>query len=101
LFSLDSDSEISKDTNLAKIAGEGGKKNNKTLRPKEVKIDADYHLGRFEEERERAVSAKFSQNEDLKQMLLLTQNALLTQFVRRNPAKKDIILMSVRKSIKK
>jgi predicted NAD-dependent protein-ADP-ribosyltransferase YbiA (DUF1768 family) len=101
LFSLDSDSEISKDTNLAKIAGEGGKKNNKTLRPKEVKIDADYHLGRFEEERERAVSAKFSQNEDLKQMLLLTQNALLTQFVRRNPAKKDIILMSVRKSFKK
>ena len=101
LFSLDSDSEISKDTGLAKIAGEGGKKNNKTLRPKEVKIDTDYHLGRLEEERERAVSAKFSQNEDLKQLLLLTKNALLTQFVRRNPAKNDIILMSVRKSIMK
>lgn len=101
LFSLDSDSEISKDTGLAKIAGEGGKKNNKSLRPKEVKMDADYHLGRFEEERERAVFAKFSQNEDLKQMLLLTKNALLTQFMRRNPAKKDIILMSVRKSLMK
>jgi predicted NAD-dependent protein-ADP-ribosyltransferase YbiA (DUF1768 family) len=99
LFSLDSDSEISKDPSLAKIAGEGGKKNNKALRPKEVKIDADYHLGRFEEERERAVSAKFSQNEDLKQMLLLTNNALLLEFVRRNPAKKDIILMGVRMSI--
>jgi predicted NAD-dependent protein-ADP-ribosyltransferase YbiA (DUF1768 family) len=99
LFSLDSDSEISKDPSLAKIAGEGGKKNNKTLRPKEVKIDADYHLGRFEEERERAVSAKFNQNEDLKQMLLLTKNALLIEFIRRNPAKKDIILMGVRRSI--
>jgi predicted NAD-dependent protein-ADP-ribosyltransferase YbiA (DUF1768 family) len=101
LFSLDSDSEISKDPSLAKIAGEGGKKNNKTLRPKEVKIDADYHLGRFEEERERAVSAKFSQNEDLKQMLLLTKNALLLEFIRRNPAKKDLILMGVRRSLTK
>ena len=101
LFSLDSDSEISKDPSLAKIAGEGGKKNNKTLRPKEVKIDADYHLGRFEEERERAISAKFSQNEDLKQMLLLTKNALLMEFIRRNPAKKDIILMGVRRSLTK
>jgi len=101
LFSLDSDSEISKDPSLAKIAGEGGKKNNKTLRPKEVKIDADYHLGRFEEERERAVSAKFNQNEDLKQMLLLTKNALLMEFIRRNPAKKDIILMGVRRSLTK
>ena len=101
LFSLDSDSEISKDTSLAKIAGEGGKKNNKTLRPKEVKIDADYHLGRFEEERERAVSAKFTQNEDLKQMLLLTNNALLLEFIRRNPAKKDLILMGVRRTLTK
>jgi predicted NAD-dependent protein-ADP-ribosyltransferase YbiA (DUF1768 family) len=101
LFSLDSDSEISKDPSLAKIAGEGGKKNNKTLRPKEVKIDADYHLGRFEEERERAVFAKFSQNEDLKQMLLLTKNALLLEFIRRNPAKKDLILMGVRRTIAK
>jgi predicted NAD-dependent protein-ADP-ribosyltransferase YbiA (DUF1768 family) len=99
LFSLDSDSEISKDPSLAKIAGEGGKKNNKALRPKEVKTDADYHLGRFEEERERAVSAKFSQNEDLKQTLLSTNNALLLEFIRRNPAKKDIILMGVRRSI--
>jgi len=71
------------------------------LRPKEVKIDADYHLGRFEEERERAVSAKFNQNEDLKQMLLLTKNALLMEFIRRNPAKKDIILMGVRRSLTK
>jgi predicted NAD-dependent protein-ADP-ribosyltransferase YbiA (DUF1768 family) len=99
LFSLDSDSEISKDPSLAKLAGEGGKKNNKTFRPKEVKIDADYHLGRFEEERERAVSAKFSQNEDLKQTLLSTNNALLLEFIRRNPAKKDIILMGVRRSL--
>ena len=99
LFSLDSDSEISKDPSLAKIAGEGGKKNNKTFRPKEVKIDADYHLGRFEEEREKAIFAKFSQNEDLKQMLLMTNNALLLEFIRRNPAKKDIILMGVRRSI--
>ena len=99
LFSLDSESEFSQDPSLAKIAGEGGKKNGKSLRPKEVKVDADYHLGRFEKEREDAVYAKFSQNEDLKQMLLSTHDAMLCQFVRRNPPKVDIILMNVRKKL--
>ena len=99
LFSLDSESEFSQDPSLAKIAGEGGKKNGKSLRPKEVKVDADYHLGRFEKEREDAVYAKFSQNEDLKQMLLSTHDAMLCQFVRRNAPKVDIILMNVRKKL--
>ena len=99
LFSLDSKSDFCEDPSLAKIAGEGGKKNGKLLRPKDVKIDADYHLGRFEKERENAVYAKFSQNEDLKQLLLSTQDALLKKFIRRNPPEPDIILMTVRKRL--
>jgi predicted NAD-dependent protein-ADP-ribosyltransferase YbiA (DUF1768 family) len=99
LFSLDSKSEFCEDTGLAKIAGEGGKKNGKLLRPKETKIDADYHLGRYEKEREDAVYAKFSQNEDLKQLLLSTHHALLSEYVRRQPRKPDIILMNVRRTL--
>jgi len=99
LFSLDSNSDFCEDPHLAKIAGDGGKKNGKMLRPKDVKVDADYHLGRFEKERENAVYAKFSQNEDLKQLLLSTQDALLKKFIRRNPPEPDIILMNVRKRL--
>jgi predicted NAD-dependent protein-ADP-ribosyltransferase YbiA (DUF1768 family) len=99
LFSLDSKSDFCEDANLAKIAGDGGKKNGKLLRPKDVKVDPDYHLGRFEKERENAVYAKFSQNEDLKQLLLSTQHALLKKFVRRNTPEPDIILMDVRKRL--
>jgi len=99
LFSLDSESEFCEDPGLAKIAGEGGKKNGKLLRPKETKIDADYHLGRYEKEREDAVYAKFSQNEDLKQLLLSTHDALLSEYIRRQPRKPDIILMNVRRKL--
>ena len=96
LFSMTSESDISKDVQLAKLAGESGKKKDKLLRPIEVKIDPDYHLGRMEDERKLALRAKFTQNEDLKHILLSTHNALLLQFVRRNPPKPDIALMMIR-----
>lgn len=98
-FSLDSDSEISKDVAIAKAAGESGKHEGKIWRPKEVKADIDYNLGRDVLERELALQAKFEQNEDMKQLLKATHHALLNKFVRRGEPVKDTILMKIRGKI--
>lgn len=96
-FSLDSkDSKISEDVALAKLAG--GKKSNE-YRPKSVIIDPDFYGERNIEERTEALRAKFQQNIDLREMLLLTYPAKLTHFVRRSPAEVDEPLMRIRKEI--
>jgi hypothetical protein len=99
LFSLDSGSDISTDVAMAKAAGESGKLKGKILRPKEVKPDVDYKLGRDIVEREVAVKAKFAQ-EDMKQLLLATNDALLKHFIRRNPPETDTILMKIRADLR-
>ena len=93
-FSLDSNTDISKDPKLAKQVG-----TQKSKRPKEVKIDPDYDLGRSEIERESAVRSKFQQNEDLKQILLATKAACIKHFQRGSPAIKDDILMKIRREL--
>lgn len=105
-FSLDSNSEISKDIALARAAGgKTGKLKDKILRPKNIKIDADfYEIGinnRSEEERRKALYAKFTQNLDLKKILLDTKNAKLVHFVRSSPPVTDILLMKLRKELEK
>jgi len=99
-FSLDSGSEISTDLATAKAAGESGKLNGKILRPKGVKVDVDYKLGRDIIEREAAVKAKFTQNEDMKQLLLATNDALLNQYISRKPPAPDTILMKIRADVR-
>jgi len=99
LFSLDSDSEIANNVKLAIAAGDSGKIKKKSLRPKEVKIDGDYFLGRDQEERELALRAKFTQNEDFKQLLLSTNNATLMHFRRRSEAEPDLLLMKIRREL--
>ena len=98
-FSLDNTSELSTDVDLAKMVGDTSKTKYKNMRPKNVKIDVDYHLGRSDIERETALHAKFNQNEPLKQLLLATGDALLSQYLRRKPAEPDILLMKVRKQL--
>jgi predicted NAD-dependent protein-ADP-ribosyltransferase YbiA (DUF1768 family) len=100
-FSLESESEISKNVELAVAAGgPDGKKRSKILRPTNVKIDPNFYGERSVKERELALIAKFSQNEDLKQMLLATRNAKLLHFVRGNKAEPDHLLMKVRQLIR-
>jgi predicted NAD-dependent protein-ADP-ribosyltransferase YbiA (DUF1768 family) len=93
LFSLDSDSDISKEVDKAREAG--SKPSNK-LRPASVKIDADFYGGRNDEERERAVYAKFSQNIDLRNLLIATKSAKLMKYIPKSPPQTDFILMRVR-----
>jgi predicted NAD-dependent protein-ADP-ribosyltransferase YbiA (DUF1768 family) len=100
-FSLDTPSDLSTDPELAKMVGDVSKTKHKDLRPNKVKIDVDYNLGRDELERETAVEAKFTQNEDLKQLLVATKKAYLKKYIRRKPAIPDIILMKVRERLRK
>ena len=106
LFSLDStDSEIAKDVDLAISAGSksgraSGKAKTKAkgtalLRPKGVEIDPDFYGERSELERIAAVNAKFS-SEDMRQLLLATQDAKLTHYIRGSPSETDHILMATR-----
>ena len=93
-FAMDSESPISKDYELAKIAGsKSGKTKDKVLREKHIKSDANFIR---EEARNQAVEAKFSQNMDLKHILDSTLNARLDHFVSSGPAEPDMALMSMR-----
>lgn len=100
-FSLDTPSELSQNPEMAIMVGDITKTKHKNLRPAGIKMDVDFKLGREPIEREAAIKAKFTQNEDLKQLLLATQDALLTKMQRRKPAIPDILLMKLRNSFHK
>lgn len=106
-FSLDDKSnEFANDVELAKIAGSQKgilKKGKKEipLRPAEITIDADFYGNRRFQERETALYAKFSQNPDLRDVLLATKNSILKQFVVKEGATPDVLLMKVRAKIQR
>jgi hypothetical protein len=103
-FSLDSDSVISKDLIKARIAGsKTGRNKDKVYRERHITIDPDYYeFGsnpRHEEERFNALTSKFCQNPDLKNMLKETHNAKLIHFIRGREPDADVLLMKLRKDI--
>ena len=101
-FSLDSGTELSKDAVLAKAAGgKTGKLKTELLRPVEVQIDSDFYNKRSKQELYNAQYAKFSQNEDLKKLLLATQNAKLESFHKGKSPEIREDLMLVRDKIKR
>ena len=101
-FSLDSDTDISKDPNLAKSAGgKSGKSKGKLLRPENIKIDKDFFKNRrSSKEMKRAQREKYSQNPELKRMLLLTKDAKLTHFSRGSPPIEFTETMELREEFK-
>jgi len=99
-FSLDNPGELSRNPELAAAAADIRKPKHKALRPENVKEDVDYSLGRNMEEREEALRAKFTQHDDLKHLLHSTRDALLKQYLRRQPAKDDVLLMKIRQEIR-
>ena len=101
-FSLDSGSDLSKDPMMAKAAGgKSGKYKGELLRPVEVTVDSDFSDKRQKKEIYAAQYAKFTQNEDLKKMLLATGDAKLTHFLK---GKEPIVfdeLMLIRDKIRR
>jgi len=101
VFSLDSNSDISKSVELAEAAGsKNGKHESTLLRPKHISIDPTfYSSNKYKEERKAALVAKFTQNEEMKQILLNTRLAKLMIFIPRKPSLVDELLMEVRYDI--
>ena len=98
-------SRIAHDVELATYAGRkqgstkiDGKK--VVLRPEEVVIDPDFFNGRHAKVLEDATYAKFTQNDDLANILLLTNNAKLINYHHTKEPSVSVHLMRVRSKLR-
>ena len=81
-FTVESGSEMSKNPEMARGAGgSSGKYNNELVRPAEVKIEPDFYNKKNKQILFDANYAKFTQDEDLKRLLLATKKAKLTKHI--------------------
>jgi predicted NAD-dependent protein-ADP-ribosyltransferase YbiA (DUF1768 family) len=100
-FSLQGNPDICRDVEMARVAGsKSGSYKETQLRPTNIKIDSDFYGSRYCDEREKALFSKFSQNEDMKKLLLMTHDAKLVKYVPKKELEPDIILMKVRKLLR-
>jgi predicted NAD-dependent protein-ADP-ribosyltransferase YbiA (DUF1768 family) len=101
-FSLDSDSNISKEVELAKAAGsKTGKYKKDLLRSREITIDPDFYNGLNNKCLEEALYAKFSQDKDLNNMLKDTNDAKLLIYKKGSEPELDNKLMIVRNKLQR
>jgi len=101
-FSLDSGTDLSKDPLMAKNAGgKSGMYKGVRIRPVEVTADSDFWGKRQSREMYAGQYAKFTQNEDLKRLLLATGDAKLNHYSRGSPPIPFDELMLIRDKIRK
>ena len=95
-FSLDSNTELSRDVALATAMGsKTGKYKGKVVRPSTIKVDASF-ASHKNATMYKALEAKFTQHGDLKELLLETKDAKLTHFVLGAPSVTYYQLMRLR-----
>jgi predicted NAD-dependent protein-ADP-ribosyltransferase YbiA (DUF1768 family) len=81
-FTVESGTEMSKNPEMARGAGgSSGKYNGELVRPAEVKIEPDFYNKKNKQILFDANYAKFTQDEDLKRLLLATKKAKLTKHI--------------------
>ena len=101
-FSLDSGTDLSKDPLMAKGAGgKSGKYKSELLRPVEVTADADFAGQKLKKAIYDAQYAKFTQSDDLKALLLATNDAKLVHFIKGTEPDVFDELMLVRDKIRR
>jgi len=103
-FSLDSNTQMSKEPKLAIAAGTSGSYNKTQLRPQDVKEDPDFKdknkpYPGYSPALEEAQTAKIQKIPELKEMLLATNNAKLIHFVKSKEAIVYNELMMVRSKL--
>jgi len=100
-FSQESGTDVSKDPEMAKAASSSsGNYNGTLIRPKEVRMDPDWNKKRKDKELFDATAAKFTQNRDLKDLLLNTKNAKLVYHKKGREPELMEELMMVRDKLK-
>ena len=102
-FTIESNSDISKDPAFAKAAGgkSGKYKPKQWQRPKNITIDEDFFIdGRNQKVMEDGQFAKYSQNELTKKVLLATKDAKLQHHVRAQPPIIFYDTMRIREQLK-
>ena len=88
---------MSLDVDMAKAAAsKNGKYKKEQLRPKDIKIDDEFYKGIDEKLLEDSLYAKFSQNKDMKEVLVNTKQAKLMLYKQGTEPELSNILMIVR-----
>tara|TARA_B100001057_G_scaffold452254_1_gene495986 strand:- start:38 stop:799 length:762 start_codon:yes stop_codon:yes gene_type:complete len=101
-FTLDRNPEstLAKDPTYAKAAlSKSGIKNKVLIRPKEIKVD-NISQSEYKNALLKATRAKFSENDELKTLLLATNDAKLQEYMYKKPPRIADELMEIRKELK-